>query len=162
MDKTLWFCDVLIIATLFPICYLSHLDMNEVVLGKHVRRTSFTRPKPSSLWEWTNVTNHIHYVIFIFFFRLRLFFLAATPYHVIPRNFRLLFYSVYSWFFLLYWINLMKTDIGWPVEILYTSAFFTLFDSIFMFFDWSRSCLIRSNVELHWSFRVFQGHPTRI
>ena len=42
-----------------------------------------------------------------------LFFLAATPYHVIPCNFLLLFYSsicsVYSWFFL---INLMKTGIG--------------------------------------------------
>ena len=32
------------IATLFPICYLSqlkHLDMNAIVLGKYVRRTSF-------------------------------------------------------------------------------------------------------------------------
>ena len=43
-----------------------------------------------------------------------LFFLVATPYHVIPYNFRLLFHSsiysaVYSWFFL---INMMKTGIG--------------------------------------------------
>ena len=32
------------IATLFPICYLcqlKHLDMNAIVLGKYVRRTSF-------------------------------------------------------------------------------------------------------------------------
>ena len=62
--------------------------MNVIVLdllGKHVRRTSFMRPKPSSLWD----------------------------HHVIPCNFRLSFYSgiysVYSWFFL---INLMKTGIG--------------------------------------------------
>ena len=34
------------IATLFPICYLSqlkHLDMNAIVLGKYVRRTSFIK-----------------------------------------------------------------------------------------------------------------------
>ena len=42
------------IATPFPICYLSllkHLDMkqNVIVLGKHVRRASFIKPKPSSL-----------------------------------------------------------------------------------------------------------------
>ena len=33
---------LLAIATLFPICYLfqlKHLDMNAIVLGKHVRRT---------------------------------------------------------------------------------------------------------------------------
>ena len=89
------------IATLFPICYLSqlkHLDMNAIVLGKHVRRmrTSFIEPKPSSLWEWTNVTNYNHYWCNLYLF-LGLFFLAATP------------YSVYSWFLL---INLMKTVIG--------------------------------------------------
>ena len=42
------------IATLFPICYLSqlkHLHMNPTVLKKHVRRTSFIKPKPSSRWE---------------------------------------------------------------------------------------------------------------
>ena len=65
----------------------NNIIMNAIVLGKHVRRTSFIQPKPSSL-------------------------LAATPYHVIPCNFLLLFYSsiysVYSWFFL---INL-KTGIG--------------------------------------------------
>ena len=58
------------IATRFPICYLSllkHLDMNAIVLGKQVRRTSFIKPKPSSLWVWTNVTNYDHYVIFILF-----------------------------------------------------------------------------------------------
>ena len=58
------------IATLFPICYLSqlkHLDMNAIVLGKHVRHTSFIKPKPSTLWEWTNVTSYNHYVIFVFF-----------------------------------------------------------------------------------------------
>ena len=104
------------IATLFPICYLSlvlrHLDMNAIVLGKHVRRTSFIEPKPSSLWEWTNVTNYNHYWCNLYLF-LGLFFLAATPYHVIPCNFRLLLYSsiysVYSWFLQ---INLMKTVIG--------------------------------------------------
>ena len=102
------------IATLFPICYLSqlkHLDMNAIVSGKHARSTSFGKPKPSNLWEWTNVTNYNHYVIFNFF--LGLFFLAASPYHVIPCNFCLLFYSsiysVYSCFFL---INLIKTSIG--------------------------------------------------
>ena len=61
-------------------------------------------------------------------------------------------YSVCSWFFL---INLMKTSIGWRVEILFTSVFFTIvwsvfavvflttFNSIFIFFDWLRSCLIQ-------------------
>ena len=43
------------IATPFPICYLSlvlkHLDMNAIVLGKQVRRTSLIKPKPLSLWE---------------------------------------------------------------------------------------------------------------
>ena len=42
------------IATLFPICYLSqlkYLDMNAIVFGKHVRRTSFIKRKPSSFWE---------------------------------------------------------------------------------------------------------------
>ena len=90
---------------------LKHLDMNAIVSGKHARRTSFGKPKPSNLWEWTNVTNYNHYVIFNFF--LGLFFLAASPYHVIPCNFCLLFYSsiysVYSCFFL---INLIKTSIG--------------------------------------------------
>ena len=41
------------IAILFPICYLSlvlkHLDMNAIVSGKQVRRTSLIKPKPSSL-----------------------------------------------------------------------------------------------------------------
>ena len=59
------------IATLFLICRLSqlkHLDMNEIVLGKFVRRTSFIKPKPSSLWELgTNVTNNNHCVMFVFF-----------------------------------------------------------------------------------------------
>ena len=113
------------IATLFHICYLSqskHLDMNAIVLGKHVRGTSFIKPKQEPLWllaktieplpgNGTNVTNYNHYVIFIFFFDL--FFVAATPYNVIPCNFRLLFYSsiyfVGLWFFV---INLMKTGIG--------------------------------------------------
>ena len=80
---------------------LKHLDVNAIVSGKHARRTSFGKPKPSNLWEWTNVTNYNHYVIFNFF--LGLFFLAASPYHVIPCNFCLLFYSsiysVYSCFF---------------------------------------------------------------
>ena len=52
------------------ICYLSqlkHLDMNAIALGKHVRRTSFLKPKP------LNVTNN-DFVIFIFFW---LFFLVA-------------------------------------------------------------------------------------
>ena len=60
----------LAIATLFPICYssqLKHLDMNAIVLGEHMRRTSFIKPKLSNLWEWTNVTSYNHYVIFIFF-----------------------------------------------------------------------------------------------
>ena len=74
-----------------------------------------------------------------------LFFLAATPYHVIPCNSRLLFYSsiysVYSWFFL---INLMKTAIGQSkycilqpfsrcLISLCSSLFY--FNSIFIFFD---------------------------
>ena len=100
--------------------------MNAIVSGKHARRTSFGKPKPSSLWEWTNVTNYNHYVIFNFF--LGLFFLTASPHHVIPCNFRLLFcssiYSVYSCFF----PNKPDEDWYWPVEILYTLAFFTLFD----------------------------------
>ena len=57
-------------ATLFPICYLSqlkHLDMKAIVLGKHLRRTSFIKPKPSTLCRWTNLTNNNHCVIFIFF-----------------------------------------------------------------------------------------------
>ena len=36
----------------FPISYLSqlkHLDMNAIVLGEHLRRTSFIKPKPSRL-----------------------------------------------------------------------------------------------------------------
>ena len=75
---------------LVRLCHLglhNNIIMNAIVLGKRVRCTSFIQPKPSSL-------------------------LAATPYHVIPCNFLLLFYSsiysVYSWFFL---INL-KTGIG--------------------------------------------------
>ena len=57
------------IATLFPICYLSllkDLDMKAIVLGKHVRRTSFIKPKPSNLWEWaqktyrSNILTHAH------------------------------------------------------------------------------------------------------
>ena len=35
------------IATLFPIRYLSllkYFDVNEIVLGKHMRRTSFIKP----------------------------------------------------------------------------------------------------------------------
>ena len=99
---------------------LKHLDMNAIVSGKHARRTSFGKPKPSNLWEWTNVTNYNHYVIFNFF--LGLFFLAASPYHVIPCNFRLLFYrsiySVYSCFFL---INLIKN--GHSRNIVYLSLF---------------------------------------
>ena len=79
-----------------------------------VRRTSFIKPKPSSLWDWINVTNNNHCELlcnlYLFF---GLLFLAATPYHVIPCNFRLLFYSsiysVYSWSSL---VNLMKTGVG--------------------------------------------------
>ena len=44
-------------ATLFPICYLSqlkHLDMKAIVLGKHVRRTSFIKPKRSTLCRRMN------------------------------------------------------------------------------------------------------------
>ena len=39
------------VTTLLLIPILQHLDMNAIVLGKHVRRTSFIKPKPSSLWE---------------------------------------------------------------------------------------------------------------
>ena len=119
------------------ICYLSqlkHLDMNAIVLGKHARRTSFLKPKPSSVWEWTNGTNNNHCAIFIFFWLL---FLAATPYHVIPCNFLLLFfsgiYSVYSWFFL---INLMNTGIGhWKYCIPqpFSRCLFSLCSSLFDF-----------------------------
>ena len=85
------------IATLFPICYLSqliYLDMNYRASGN----------------EQTWRTIIIMYNLYLFF---GLLFFAATPYRIIPCNFRLLFYSsmysVYSWFFL---INLMKTGIG--------------------------------------------------
>ena len=81
--------------------HLKHLDMNAIVLGKHVRRTSFIKPKQSSLWEWTNVKNSNNCVIFVFFSVY--FSQPATSYPVIS------IYSVYSWFFL---INLMKTGIG--------------------------------------------------
>ena len=30
---------------------LKHLDMNAIVSGRHARRTSFVKPKPSSFWE---------------------------------------------------------------------------------------------------------------
>ena len=94
----------MVIITLFPICYssqLKHLDMNAIVLGKHVRRTSFIKPNPSSLWELTNVKNSNNCVIFVFFSVY--FSQPATSYPVIS------IYSVYSWFFP---INLMKTGIG--------------------------------------------------
>ena len=39
-------------------------------------------------WELTTVTNYNDYVVFICF-------LAATPYHVILCNVRLLFYTIY-------------------------------------------------------------------
>ena len=38
---------------------LKYLDMRAIVVGKHARRTSFVKLKPSSLWEWTNVTNFL-------------------------------------------------------------------------------------------------------
>ena len=108
-----------------------------------------------------------------------LFFLAATPYHVLPCNFCLLLYSsifsVYSWFFL---INLMKTGIGQSnycisqpfsrcLVSLCTSLF--SFNSIFIFLDWSRSCLIQrwatlivhgccsgfSSLNLHYSCKTY-------
>ena len=41
--------------------------INDWEVWKHVRCTSFIKPKPSILWEWTNVTNYNHYVIFMFF-----------------------------------------------------------------------------------------------
>ena len=163
MDKTLWFCDVLIRATPFPICYLSqlkHLGMNEVVLGKHVRRTSFTRPKPSSLWEWswTNVTNHNHYVILIFFFR----FIHTLPRHT--RNFRLLFYSsIFVVFPIIlnkpnedwYWMasrNIVYLSLFHVVWSVFVVVFFTL--TLFLCFSTDHD-LVWSNVELHWRFRVF-------
>ena len=121
-------------------------DMKAIVFGKHVRRTSFIKRKPSSFWEWTNVTNYYHYVIIIFF---RFIFLSSHTLHVIPCNFRLLFYSsihtVYSWFFP---INLMKTGVGHskyciphPFSCCLISLCSSLFyfDSIFIVFDWSRS-----------------------
>ena len=125
--------------------------MNAIVLGKHVGRTSFIKPKPSSLWEWTNyMTNYNHYVIFIFF---RFIFLSS---HTLPRHTMYLplltyssIYSMYSWFFL---INLMKTGIGQskycipqPFPRCLLSLCSSPFDlySVFIFFDWSRSCLIQ-------------------
>ena len=65
------------IATLFPICYLSqliYLDMNYRASGN----------------EQTWRTIIIMYNLYLFF---GLLFFAATPYHIIPCNFRLLFYS---------------------------------------------------------------------
>ena len=98
----------LCILFLVRLCHLglhNNIIMNAIVLGKHVRRTSFIQPKPSSL-------------------------LAATPYRVIPCNFLLLFYSsiysVYSWFFL---INL-KTGIGQSKYCLRQP--FSLFDQSLM------------------------------
>ena len=79
--------------------------MNVIVLdllGKHVRRTLFIRPKPSSLWD----------------------------HHVIPWNFRLSFYGgIYSVYIFVVFPNKPDEDWYWPVEILcITSAFFRLFD----------------------------------
>ena len=106
----------MVMITLFPICYLSqlkHLDMNAIVLGKHARLPSFIKLKPLGLWELKNATNYIHYVILTMYIcNLRLLFYSSI-------------YSVYSSYFSQ--INLMKTGIG-QSKILYTLAFFTLFD----------------------------------
>jgi len=86
------------------ICYssqLKHLDVNTIVLGKHVRPTSFLKPKPSSLWEWTNVTNNNHCVIFIFFSVYVTSFYYFTVVYIL--------YTCIRGFLL---INLMKTGIG--------------------------------------------------
>ena len=138
------------IATLFPICYLSqlkHLDMKAIVLGKHVRRTSFIKLKPSTLCRQMNKLEEQQSLCNLYLF-FGLFFLAATPYHVIPCNFILFFYSsrysVYSRFFL---INLMTTGIGQSKHCipqpfsrclisLCSSLFY--FNCIFNFFDLSR------------------------
>ena len=85
-----------------------------------VRRTSFITPKPSSLWEWTNVTNNNQCVIFIFF---PVYFSEqphlTTSYHVTFVYYSSI-YSVYSWFFL---INLMKTIVLASRNIVYLSLF---------------------------------------
>ena len=91
----------MVVITLFPICYLSHLkhlDMNAIVLGKHARLPSFIKLKPSGLWKLKSATNYIHYVILTMYI----------------CNFRLLFYSsVYSVYSSCFsQINLMKTGIG--------------------------------------------------
>ena len=81
----------------FP-CYLSqlkHLDMKAIVLGKHVRRTSFIKPKPSTLCRQMNKLEEQKSLCNLYLF-FGLFFLAATPYHVIPCNFLLFFYSSIS------------------------------------------------------------------
>ena len=99
-----------------------------------------------------------HYLFF------GLFFLAATPYtsyHVTSAYYftvRGSIFTVYSWFFP---INLMKTGIGQSkycipqsfsccLICLCNSLFY--FNSIFIFFDWSRSYFLTQR----WSFTVFQ------
>ena len=69
-----------------------------------------------------------------------------------------------SRFFIRGFPNKPDEDWYWSVEILYTSAFFTLFDQSFalvfftliLFLSFSADHdLVRSNVELHWSSTVF-------
>ena len=106
------------IATLFPICYLSQLKrLNAIVLEKPraswKAREAHLIPKAKTIEPLgMNKRDQPQALCYLYLF-FGLFFLAATPYRVIPCNFRLLFYSsiysVYSWFFL---INLMKTFIG--------------------------------------------------
>ena len=97
-----------------------------------------------------------------FYLFFRLFSLAATPYHVIPCNFPLLFYnSIYSAYSRFFLINLLKTGIGQakycipqPFSRCLISLCSSLFDfnSIFIFFDSSRSCLIQ-----RWATLIVHG-----
>ena len=142
--------------------------MKAIVLGKHVRRTLFIKPKPSTLCRQMNKLEEQKSLrnLYLFFGP---FFLAATPYHVIPCNFLLFFYSsrysVYSRFFL---INLMTTGIGQSKHCIpqpFSRCLITLcsslfyFNCIFNFFDLSRWCLIQRwatliGTVLQWFFQA--------
>ena len=122
--------------------------------------------------EWTNVTNYNHYVIFIFF---SVYFFLTTSSYVTSVCYFKVVYILYIRGF----SNKSDEDWYWPVEILYTLAFLTLFDqslqwyfdfnSNFIFLDWSRLRLIQrwatlivhdvcsgfSNVNLHYKESEF-------
>jgi len=136
------------IATLFPICYLIATETltcrykHDCLIRKAQEAHFLHKAKTIESLGMRNVTSYNHYVIFIFFTPL---FFSATPYHVIPCNFHLLFYSsIYSVKLWLFLINLMKTGISQskycksqPFSCCFISLCSSLFNinSIFIFFD---------------------------